>query len=321
MPAGSGPDFHVRLPTAGAGTYHVEVVGRGVRGDTVIANFPVYVGTAIPTSVRVGAVDTSGTDVEAVRRQLLALINQTRREAGLSDVTVHGELRNVAATHSRDMIDSDFIGHTSPSTGSPSDRVRAGNVRTGLVLENIGRGYSAQEIHRGLMGSPGHRANIVNPDVTHVGIGVVAEAEGARHAFVVTQMFVRLAERVDLTGASEQIVAMVNRARAARGAPPANPEDHLNQAAQAAADAYFADPSVSQQDVVDDAVASVRRFRIMYRRLGGMLTIVQDVSEAGSREPTLDPEIRHMGVGVAQGTRPDVGDNAIAVVFVWGWPR
>ena len=249
------------------------------------------------------------------------MLNETRRGAGLPELTEHAGLREVALGHSRDMVANDYIGHQSPRSGTPADRVRTSGLQSGLVLENIGRGYSAAEIHRGLMESPGHRANLVNPDVSHVGIGVVAQPEGARSAFIVTEVFVRMAERVDLAGAPSTIVDLINRSRSARGAPPVEIQDHLSEAAQNAATEFFADPGLSQQDTVDDASASLRRFAIAYRRLGGVMAIVADVSEAGALEPTLDPDVRHVGIGVAQGTRPDTGPNAIAVVIILAWPR
>jgi len=322
LPAGGGPDFDVRVPTEDVGVYRVEVVGRGPHGDTVIANFPVYVGEDAPVSVRLNEErDAGSTDVEAVRRALLDRINETRREAGIEPVQAFEALRDVAIAHSRDMVGNDFIGHTSPRTGSPADRVRAAQLSTGLVLENIGRGYSADEIHRGLLESPGHRANLVNPDVTHVGIGVVAQTEGNRSAFIVTEVFIRMQGEVDVSAAPAQILELINAARSARGAPPAQMEDNFSEAAQAAAEEFFADDGLSQQDTVDDASASLRRFAIAYRRIGGVMAVVADVSEAGALEPTLDPGVRYLGVGVAQGTRPDTGPNAIAVVIVMGWPR
>lgn len=322
LPAGGGPEFDVRVPTQGAGVYQVELVGRGEHGDTVIANFPVYVGEDIPRRVRFDAAPSGGAqDVESVRRELFDMLNETRREAGLPPLHEHVGLREVGLAHSRDMAEHDFIGHTSPRTGSAADRVRAASLTSGLVLENIGRGYSAQEIHRGLMESPGHRANLVNPDVTHVGIGVVAQPEGARSAFIVTEVFVRMSERVDLSGAPEQLVELINRARSARGAPPLSLEEHLSEAAQQSADHFFEDPSVTQQDAVDDASAGLRRFAIAYRRIGGVMAVVSSVEEAGALEPTLDPDVRVAGIGVAQGTRADTGPNAIAVVIVLAWPR
>ena len=110
-------------------------------------------------------------------------------------------------------------------------------------------------------------------------------------------------------------------ARRARGAPDVSLEDPLSEAAQSAAEEFFADPSLSQQDTVDDASASLRRFAIAYSRIGGVMAVVADVSEAGALEPVLDAGIRFVGIGVAQGTRPDTGANAIAVVIVMAWPR
>jgi uncharacterized protein YkwD len=322
LPAGGGPDFDVRVPTGGGGTYQVEIVGRGEHGDTVIANFPVYVGTDIPHVVRLdGGGEGGGRDVTSVRRELVEMLNETRRSAGLPELKEHAGLREVALTHSRDMAEHDFIGHTSPTTGTAADRVRAASLQTGLVLENIGRGYAAGEIHRGLMESPGHRANIVNPDVTHVGIGVVAQPEGSRSAFIVTEVFIRMAERVDLTNAASELTEMINRSRSARGAPAVVLEDHLSEAAQRSAEEFFADPNLSQQDAVDDASASLRRFAIAYRRLGGVMAVVGSLSEADALEPTLDGTVRHIGIGVAQGTRPDTGPNSIAVVIILAWPR
>lgn len=322
LPAGGGPDFDVRVPIADAGIYRIEVVGRGEHGDTVIANFPIYVGESVPESVQITARDGGGDEgVEGVRRALLDLINDARREAGVSEVRAHQGLRDVALAHSRDMVEHDFIGHTSPSTGTAADRTRAAHLRTGLVLENIGRGYGADEIHRGLLESPGHRANLVNADVTHIGIGVVAQPEGPRSAFVVTQVFTRMLREVDVSEAPAQVAELINRSRSARGAPPAEIVDHLSEAAQTAAEEFFEDESLSQQDAVDDASASLRRYAIAYRRLGGVMAIVADPAEAGALEPTLDSEVRFLGIGVAQGSRSDTGPNSIAVVIIMAWPR
>lgn len=321
LPAGSGPDFDVRVPTDAQGAFRIEILGRGQRGDTVIANFPVYVGTDIPHTVRTIDESGGGSDVESVRRELLAMIDRTRREAGVQSLRPHEGLDAVARAHSLDMAEHNFIGHTSPTTGTAADRVRRAQLRTGLVLENIGRGYGANEIHRGLVESPGHRANLINPDVTHVGIGVVPQSDGDRTAFVVTEVFIRQADRVDLSGAPEQLLTLINRARRARGAPEVSLEPPMSEAAQNAAQEFFSDPSLSQQDTVDDASASLRRFAIAYSRIGGVMAVVSDVSEAGALEPTLDAGIRFIGIGVAQGNRPDTGENAIAVVIVMAWPR
>lgn len=324
FPAGGGPDFDVRVPTdTGTGAYRIEVLARGTHGESVLMNAPIYVGAEPPRTIRLDRPqETAGVqDVATVRAQLLRYLNRARNEVGLPALQEDPQLDAIATAHTRDMIDHDFVGHTSPTTGSAADRVRTAGVQSGLVLENIGRGYSASEIHRGLLDSPGHRANLVNPHATHVGIGVVAEEENGRSAFLVTQVFIRVAESIDTAAAPQTLLAQINRARAARSAPEMAIDPNLQQAAQEAAEAFFAEPTSTQQDTVDRASASLRRFGIQYRRIGGVMAVVTTLDEAQQLEPALDDTVRLTGIGVAQGTRPDTGPNAIAVVIVLGWER
>jgi hypothetical protein len=219
------------------------------------------------------------------------------------------------------MLANHFVGHVSATTGSAADRVARAGHRSTLVLENIGRGYSGAEIHRGLLESPAHRANIVNPDATHVGVGVVAEEENGRPAFLVTEVFARFAETIDAEDAPGTLLSLINRARAARGAPGLEHDPNLQAAAQQAAEDYFEDTSLSQEDAVGLATTGVRRFAIAFRRVLGVMAVVNELEEASRLEPALDAEVRAVGLGIAQGTRPDTQSNAIAIVIVLGWPR
>lgn len=322
---GSGPSFSFDVPTAEEGTYGVELLAEGPRGITVVANFPVYVGVPIPDRIAFdGATeggDESRGDPGEVARALLSQINRTRAEAGVPALLPHPELTEIALAHSRDMLENGFVGHTSPRTGTAPERVERAGIRTGLVLENIGRGYGAGEIHRGLLQSPGHRANLLNPDVTHVGIGVVAEREGTRTAYLATQVFVRMGREIDVGAAPDRLFRAIQEGRSARGAPPVEVDPNLAKAAQDAAKRYFAEPRLRQQDAVDDATGSLRRFGIAFRRVGGVMVVVTTLEEAMRLEPTFDPEVRYVGIGVAQGVRPDSAPNAIAVVILLAWPR
>jgi uncharacterized protein YkwD len=321
-PVGAGPEFDFRYVPRESGVHKVELLARGPRGDTVIANFPLFVGVDVPQSVALAVEEDVSGDPSAVSAALLRLIQRTRRESGLEPVTQQRGLAEVALAHSRDMVEHDFIAHTSQSNGTTAaQRVEAAGIRTGLVLENIGRGYSALEIHRGLLGSPGHRANILNADVTHVGIGVVAEDEGGRPAFVATQLFVSMPAEIDVGGAPEELLAAINRGRRARNAGSLEVESNLERAAQAAAERFFEDRTMSQQDVVDEASGGLGRMGIAYSRVGGVMAVVTRLADASRLEPAFDAEARYVGIGVAQGTRPDTAANAIAVVILLAWPR
>lgn len=324
IPGGAGPAFDLHIPTTQSGEHHVELLADGPRGGAVIANFPVYLGGSPPTSIRVraAAVPSSGsTDVSSVQADLLRMLNETRASAGLPALTVDSRAEAIALAHSQDMVAHDFTGHQSPTTGSPADRVRAAGLHSGLVLENIGRGYSAQEIHDGLVASPGHRANLVNPDANVVGIGVVADTSDGRTAFIATEVFLRFAQPIDVSGAPQTVLDAINHARTARGARALTMEPNLQGAADAAAREYFSDPSITTQDAVDHASTAMRRFSLAFRRLGGVMAVVTVLDEATELEPSFEADVDYVGIGVAQGTRPDTGENAIAVVIMLGWAR
>lgn len=319
IPSGDGPEFNASIATPERGVYTVELIGQGEHGETVLANFPVYVGVDVPHSVSIATAAADG-DARAVKNSLIDLINRTRRDNGLAPLTEGARLSEVALAHSRDMVENDFVGHNSGGQG-PADRVRAAGFNSGLILENIGRGYSAAEIHRGLMQSPGHRANILNPHVSHLGIGVVGDPEGERTAFVATEVFIRMTEAIDADRARAQLLELLNRARRSRGARPLESHERLDFAAQNGAGRYFSSPQLSQQDVVDESSAQLREYGILFRRVGGLMTVVGRIEEASRLEPALDPEVQYIGIGVAQGNRDEHAANSIAVVILLGWPR
>ncbi len=324
FPVGSGNAFQVNLPSAARGEHRVEISGRTGTGRVLVARFPVYAGGEPPTSIdltRRAPDGATASSPEAVAAALLASANEARRQAGLPPLEAHEALAAVSRRHSEDMAEHGFFAHESPRTGSPAARATAAGIESGLLLENIGRGASAAEVHRGFMDSPGQRANLLNAGVTHVGIGVVARPDGDRTEYVVTEVFVSVAAEVDASAAAAQLLRLINESRRARGAPPLESEENLKNAAQRSATLYFEDPSRTQQDVVDSASGDVRGLSLTFRRVGGLMVVASQVDEAAQLEPTLDPTVRYVGIGVAQGTRPGRPANSLAIVILMAWPR
>ena len=137
---------------------------------------------------------------------------------GLAPLENHAALRDVALAHSRDMLERRFVGHDSPVTGTPADRVAAAGLGRGLVLENVAQGVDADTLITALMSSAAHRANLLNNDVTHTGIGVVVRADGDGYQLFATQLFARLPEAIDVTAAPARVLSGLSQARHARGA-------------------------------------------------------------------------------------------------------
>lgn len=119
--------------------------------------------------------------------EVVELTNRERRGAGLPPLALDPLLTAAAQAHSADMVARDFYSHTSPEGSQPWDRAAAAGSARRTIGENIACGQrSAQEVVEGWMNSPGHRANILKADFTHIGIGF---AGGGRAGTYWTQLF------------------------------------------------------------------------------------------------------------------------------------
>src|SRR5262249_14515861 len=143
------------------------------------------VDTEVPTSLRVESAGASdANDADAIAARMLVLLNEARRAQGAPPVAEDPSLRRLAEEHSRDMIDANYFGHTSPVAGDLAARAKRAACGFPLVAENSARGRAASDMHASLMESPGHRINMLNPDFTHVGIGVIVRGhDGTKEAF------------------------------------------------------------------------------------------------------------------------------------------
>ncbi|WP_328673224.1 CAP domain-containing protein [Streptomyces sp. NBC_00328] len=125
--------------------------------------------------------------LDRTTREVIALTNTERASAGLPPLAADATLTAAAQAHSADMVARDFYAHTSPEGSRPWDRAAAAGSVHRAVGENIACGQrSPAEVVRGWMDSPGHRANILKRDFTHIGIGL---AGGSRAGTYWTQLF------------------------------------------------------------------------------------------------------------------------------------
>ena len=109
---------------------------------------------------------------------LLAKMNAARREAGIDPLQGRAGLDAVAAVRARDMVERRYFDHFSPSGASAFSELGARGITYQLAGENLARNtYASQESVQvafdSLMASPGHRANILEPRFSHVGVAVL----------------------------------------------------------------------------------------------------------------------------------------------------
>lgn len=129
----------------------------------------------------------SSSSLSAAEQQMVDLVNKSRADNDLPALKVDVALANVARTKSKDMIDNSYFSHNSPTYGSPFDMMKSFSIRYIKAGENIAGNQTVQAAHDALMKSPGHRANILSSDYTHIGIGIV---EGGSYGNMFTQMFI-----------------------------------------------------------------------------------------------------------------------------------
>ncbi|WP_431046049.1 CAP domain-containing protein [Streptomyces sp. P1-3] len=119
--------------------------------------------------------------------EVIALTNAQRAAARLAPLAPDPRLTVAAQAHSDDMVGRDFYSHTSPDGHQPWDRAAAAGCAHRGIGENIACGQrTPAEVVEGWMNSPGHRANILKPDFTHIGIGY---AVGGASGTYWTQLF------------------------------------------------------------------------------------------------------------------------------------
>lgn len=116
------------------------------------------------------------------------LLNKDRSANGLSPLTLDPELCRIARAKSQDMKDNRYFAHTSPTYGSASQMLKTFGYSFLAVGENIAHHATVEKSQAAFMSSEGHRRNILSPNWTKVGIGVVTDAQGFVY---VTQLFVR----------------------------------------------------------------------------------------------------------------------------------
>lgn len=109
--------------------------------------------------------------------QLFALVNQERQRAGLPPLAWDPEMAAIARQHAAEMFELGYFAHDSPTTGSPFDRMARAGIGFTAAGENLAFAPTIDVAHRGLMNSPGHRANILSPEFGRVGIGIVRSRE------------------------------------------------------------------------------------------------------------------------------------------------
>ena len=173
---------------------------------------------ATPADPPVGKASSKTADIpfEAydfqVEEQLLALANQSRRQAGAPPLTMDAGLSQAARMHAQAMLEARRLSHQFDGEPALAQRLAATtNLQLEQEGENVALDYDAQHGHEHLMLSAPHRANLLNPAYNVVGLGVVRNGD----RLYIVQDFGCALPKYSSAQVKDRVAAAVNQLRRA----------------------------------------------------------------------------------------------------------
>jgi uncharacterized protein YkwD len=136
---------------------------------------------------------------------LLDAANRERSAAGLQPLKWDDALATAARQHAQVMASQNLLLHQCLDEPPLDQRAAKAGAKFSMIAENIAVGPNSETIHNGWMHSPGHRKNILNADVSAVGI---ATMRGSGGLFAV-QDFSRPVEALGLEQQEEKVISLL----------------------------------------------------------------------------------------------------------------
>jgi hypothetical protein len=136
-------------------------------------------------------------DLDATAGMLVEMTNRLRGEERLSQQTVNEKLQTTALDFAAYMAKHDKYGHEADGQ-KIADRIQTEGYEHCLVAENIAYQFStrvlttatlSERFFDGWINSMGHRANMLDPDMTETGVGLAQSKKTGRYYAV--QLFGR----------------------------------------------------------------------------------------------------------------------------------
>lgn len=138
-----------------------------------------------------GSVDLTFTQSEVERdfeseRIMFDKVNEERTSMGFKPLVWNESQAEVGREHSKDMFVGGYFSHYSPEGENVGDRLDRAGIPYTLAGENLALAPGVTRAHDGLMNSPGHRRNILDPAFSKIGIGII---DGGIYGKMFTQVF------------------------------------------------------------------------------------------------------------------------------------
>lgn len=125
--------------------------------------------------------------------EILTQTNKERVKLGLKPLIWNAKLSSMADYKCKDMINKKYFAHVAPNGNDVTDLAKMKSYEYSLIGENLAMGdfLSSNDVVDGWMKSPGHRANILKPTYTEIGISATSTFINGKISWYAVQEFGR----------------------------------------------------------------------------------------------------------------------------------
>lgn len=160
---------------------------------------------AMASAVVFAQAQYGASDERGAAEQIFALANEARSQAGVGKLEWDPALAQAALQHCRRMAQEGPIAHRYGGEADVSGRAAQAGAHFSVIEENVAVGPTADVIHQEWMNSPGHRSNLLSPEVDHVGVAVVA----ARGVLYAVADYSRVVQSLSQTQVEERVAVLI----------------------------------------------------------------------------------------------------------------
>jgi uncharacterized protein YkwD len=249
-------------------------------------------------------------NLRLAERMIFDMVNRSRAEAGLAPLEYDDALAAVGRGHSADMRANRFFAHVSPTQGDLTDRMTRAGIKGRRFTENIAANPDLGSAHRGLMDSPGHRKNILDPEATRLGVGIV---QGEDKQLFITENFMQDFMAYDPGAVAEGFLRSVTAARAGRGIPALSRDATLDRIARENSEAMSRIGKLTHET----ARSEMQRTRLNVRSVQIGILQSTDPPKAEQLAETLKGKYSLVGIGVTQSQAAD-GERTLWTTVLMG---
>lgn len=255
-------------------------------------------------------------DVRAAEDQLWELIQSSRRSRGIPRLIRDPAITRAARTHAGDIGRGERFGHVT-SSGTAMHRLQTQGLTAVRASENVAVVGDVTAAHAAFMASPSHRAALLDPELSHAGVGVVVRRDSlGRWSVSVSEVFAILMDEADPAVWEQAAFEQLARRREGLGLRKLVRRSKLDALARDASSGLVASGRFAIEAEDRKEMAEVVRFHFhTARRVGVDLVVGTDITAVANLSHAIEGDLVEVGIGVVRAPRA-LGEHAVGSLVV-----